>query len=573
MKKILYILLIPVFMLATSCNEDEYLTQVNPNAITTDVFWETSSDFDKALYTVYGALQFPSISGALSAHDWVMGDLGGAESWMKSFVYVTLQFNDASEHVKNRWNELYVGIYRANQVILHIQDADMEESEKNLIVAQARFLRAFFYFELVHSYGGAVIHTVPPVTDEDFQKPFESKEKVTTDVIVPDLEFAQTHLAGIEWEGDDLGRASWGAATALLGKVRLYEEDWTNAAKEFKSIIDSRLYSLVPNFMDNFTDENEFNSESIFEVAFSAVAGETANANHIDNSPTETGSESNTFDAKLSHLSVGGYNEVLASYYLHELMYYDEIDPTRSINNGFTQSQRMYASIVPSDGDGEYYGIPVDEISGYGFGQSAYVKKFTNWYQYSLVNTTNPVSGINFRHIRYADVLLMYAEAILNEQGDAAANEAITYIDQVRARAGVITLDQYLTDNGNTFPAMNQSVMIHGAFNYVAPTADNLMTHIQMVERPIELCYEGHRWKDLVRWGIVKEVLDDRLADENWLLANWDAIRNQPPFYLNDEAQKVRTDYAVCAPAYNASAHNYLPIPTDEVQINSALGK
>ncbi|UXP30985.1 RagB/SusD family nutrient uptake outer membrane protein [Reichenbachiella agarivorans] len=572
-KKLLYILMIPVFMFTTSCNEDEFLTQVNPNSITTDVYWETSDDFEKGLYTVYGALQFPSISGAQFTNNWVMGDLAGAESWMKTFEFVTLNFNDASEHVKNKWNELYVGIFRANQVIEYIQDAEISSSEKALIVAQARFLRAFFYFELAHSYGGAVIHTVVPVTDEDFQKAFDSIDKVTTDVIIPDLEFAKANLEGVEWTGDDLGRATWGAATALMGKVYLYNKDWVNAADEFKKIIDSGIYSLTPDFMDNFTDENEFNSESIFEVAYSAVAGDTgANGNNIDTTPNEIGSEANTIDAKVGQLNSGGYNEVLGSYYLHELLYNDEIDPTKGINNGFTQSQRMYASVLTKDGDGSYFSVPVTELKGFGFAQTAYVKKYTNWYQYDLINTTNPRSGINIRHIRYSDVLLMYAEAILNAQGDAAAAEALTYIDRIRARAGVVTLQDYLNNNANTFPAMHVSKVVNGAYNLVAPTADNLLTHIMMVERPIELCFEGHRWKDLTRWGIVKEVLTARRADELWLLANWDAIMNTAPFYFVDEAQKVRTDYAVCAASYTPSAHDYLPIPTDERQINSALG-
>lgn len=565
--------MIPVFMLTTSCNEDEFLTQVNPNSITTDVFWETSDDFENALYTVYGALQFASVTGAQTANEWALGDIGGSETWMGPFKFMNLNINDGLDHVKNKWNELYVGIFRANQVIENIQDADIDDSQKTLIIAQARYLRAFYYFELVNTYGGAVIHTIVPILDEDFQKPFESIDKVNTDVIIPDLEFAKANLDGVVWTGDDTGRATWGASTALLGKVYLYNDEWTKAAAEFKEIIDSGIYSLVPNFMDNFTDQNEFNQESIFEAAYSAVAGDTgANGATIDTTPTEIGSEAHTTDAFIGQLNSGGYNSVLASYYLHELFYNDEIDAANSINNGFTESQRTHATLLTKESDGTYYSVPADEMKGFGYAQSAYIKKHTNWYQWELINTTNARSGINRRLIRYADVLLMYAEAILNANGSAATAEAITYIDMVRSRAGVVTIQGYLTDNSNTFPAMHESKVVNGAYTMVAPSADNLLTHIRMVERPLELCFEGHRWRDLRRWGITQTVLNDRLADEQWLLANWDAIRNTPPFYFVDQAQKVRTDYAVCAGSYSPSTHDYFPIPTDERQVNSGLG-
>ena len=91
-----------------------------------------------------------------------------------------------------------------------------------------------------------------------------------------------------------------------------------------------------------------------------------------------------------------------------------------------------------------------------------------------------------------------------------------------------------------------------------------------MVERPVELCFEGHRWKDLVRWGIVKEVLTQHRADEVWRLENLDPANNpNPPMNIREH---IRRDYAVSSESYNSEAHDYFPIPTSERQINNGLG-
>uniref|UniRef100_UPI0025E8703B RagB/SusD family nutrient uptake outer membrane protein n=1 Tax=Algoriphagus sp. TaxID=1872435 RepID=UPI0025E8703B len=164
-------------MLLFGCGVD-FLEETNPNAITTDTFWETSKQFQSGLATVYGALQFQSISGAGLINEMILGDIGGTESWYRPTAYRNLTYNDASDQVTDKWNELYIGVFRANQVINQIQEADpslFAENEKETIEAEARFLRAFFYFQLANTYGKAVIRTEVPVTDEDFNKPSSPK--------------------------------------------------------------------------------------------------------------------------------------------------------------------------------------------------------------------------------------------------------------------------------------------------------------------------------------------------------------------------------------------------------------
>ncbi|MBB6460370.1 RagB/SusD family nutrient uptake outer membrane protein [Flammeovirga kamogawensis] len=555
-------------MVMIGCSEDKFLTQENPNSITPASFWKSNDDFNKALNTVYGALQFSSLSGANISYEMVRADMAGTENWYPQYPFSELTVNDASEHVQNKWNEAYVGIFRANQVIVNLanEDADLTADEKTEIEAQAKFLRAFFYFELVNSYNGAVVHLDVVTDPNELNKNITSKEEVTNEVIIPDLEFAKQHLP-LEWGGNgNVGRVTWGAATSLLGKIALYNKDYTNAATYFKEVIDSRVYSLTANIGDNFSDENEYNVESIFEVAYSDVLKPGASGETIDDNPFETSGEATNMCTQTAPLSAGGYNTVIASYFLHELMVFDEMDPTNSINNGFTTSQRMHASIVPREYDGLYFEELTGEKTGWAYGQSAYVKKFSNWYKKQYEDAQGR-SGINWRHIRYADVLLMYAEAVLEGSNDFTT--AMTYIDMVRARAGVKTLALYVTENGGTFPALHESTQVTGTpHTQVVPSVETVRTHLRMVERPLELCFEGHRWRDLTRWGIMSEVLKQNRRDEEWRIANFSSIENQAPLYI---VERVRPDYAVSSEIYNPEVHDYYPIPTSEKQINTGL--
>lgn len=574
MKKTL-ITLFALTLLHTGCKEEDFLTKVNPNTITQDTFWKSSSDYQSALTTVYGALQFPTVSGGFRLQcEEVMTDLGGTDSWYPGFTFRILTFNDATQYVNDKWNQLYIGIFRANQVIERVQKTDLPfaKGEKEQIEAQARALRAFFYFDLVQTYGKGVLHTAVPKSAAEMKKPLATKEEITAQVILPDLEYAITHLPQ-KWTGDDLGRTSKGMAQALLGKVYLYDKQWNKAAELFKNVIDSKVYSLVNDPMDNFTDRNEMNAESIFEVAFNGTYGTGANAAVVDDTPFTIGAESSDFASVLAPLPRGGFNTLVPSYFIHELFVADQMDPANPVNTGRKESLRMYASIFPRRSESPYYQLDNTQTAFFNAFISSYVKKFTNWYQFKNEDPINNKTGINFRHIRLADVYLMYAEAILNARGEAAVDEAIQYIDLVRARAGVITLRKYMADNGGQFPQLHVSKQVHGNQPKVAANAANVLTHIQRVERPLELAFEGHRWKDLKRWGITKQVYDQLRADEVWRINNKALFTaNFPPLYI--PGSNIRPDFQLASQNYNPANHDYFPIPSIEVQANdNLLGK
>ncbi|WP_430424921.1 RagB/SusD family nutrient uptake outer membrane protein [Maribacter litoralis] len=551
---------------ALSCSENEYLEEINPNAITTDVFWESSTQFDAALTTVYGATQFQSISGGDLQFEMMLGDEAGTESWYAPFAYRNLTYTDGASQIANKWSQLYIGIYRANQVINNLATADTSvfaEGEKETIEAQAKFLRAFFYFQVAHTFGGGVIKLDAIESAEDLPGTFSSIDEITNSIIIPDLEYARENLPQT-WDDSNIARVTWGSATSLLGKVYLYYEDWTTAASLFKSVIDSGIYSLTADINDNFRHENEFNSESIFEVAYNAEISPASGGAAVDDNSFETGAEASTLATAVGQLNYGGYNTVLPTYFLHELFVNDEVDPSNPVNDDNLQSKRMGGSVVPSNGDGLYYNVEPGS-KGWAYGQSTYAKKHANWYHLEFEDG-NSRSGINFRHIRYADVLLMYAEALLNSGG--SVDEAIEYIDMIRARAGVITLRQYLNENGNTFPQLHVSKQVNGTQPMVPATAATVLTHLQRVERPLELCFEGHRYKDLVRWGIVQEVYNDLRAEEIWREENFEAIEDQAPLFIRE---RIRPDFLFSSQNYTPAVHNYFPIPAAEVQTNDGL--
>ena len=142
----------------------------------------------------------------------------------------------------------------------------------------------------------------------------------------------------------------------------------------------------------------------------------------------------------------------------------------------------------------------------------------------------------------------------------------------IRSRAGVITLQQYMTDNAGMFPQLHISKQVNGVQPMVAANADTVLKHLQRVERAVELCFEGHRWKDLVRWGIVQEVFDELKADEVWREANKNTLLNVngggvAPLFI---VERIRPDFAFAADNYDTTK-NYFPIPNGEVQSNNGL--
>ena len=546
MKKTKIIAILCLALANYGCDTDEFLTERNPNALDPVLFWQNTAQVEQGLSGAYGALQFNGVMGPGGAVSLVVrSDLGRPNNWeVEPRFLQTLAFNDNSPIVVDKWENVYEGVFRTNQVLENL-DVVEDEERRMEIEAEARFLRGLYYYMLYQGYNGGsvILHTTVPKTFEDLNKPLAPAEEVFQ-LILGDLEFAEMHLPRT-WDRSNLGRATWGAAAAMLGKLWINEREYVTAREYFKSIIDSDLYALAEEPGWNFDEDHEYNSESIFEVAFSSSL-KPGNAWHATDGPN--GSEGTRRPFSIGPTQGGGFRVVMPSYWVTMLYKADSMDRTDERYNGtdengdpieFVYTLRTSVSIALADDTGtRLYRRSSDQGGGYINGEGSYVKKGLNWWL-AQEREQEQNSGINERMIRLADIYLLYAETLLQTGG--SYTEALRYVNEIRDRGGAVELREADYD------------------------ATSLMEHIMWVERPIELMFEGHdmRWEDLRRWGRTKEQYE-RLAAMKFVLED----KNLRWHEEDDSEDSAIQEFIEAAMAYDPARHDYFPIPATERRTN-----
>lgn len=544
----LHILLISALAIIYSCSDDR-LDLENPNNLSADSFWSTESDLQQGLIATYAALQLDGLFGGASATQHpVRSDTGRPNNWNANAIGLNkLAFNENSDIVKKRWRDCYIGIYRANQVLANINNIELPSSSRIQIEAEAKFLRGFYYYSLYRGYnnGSVIIHTTVPESSEDFYKSPSPAEDVYN-LILSDLEFAYNNLPEQYENNQDIGRATWGAAAAMLGKLFINEHNYTDAKDKFQEIINSNLYGLTANIGDNFDIEHEMNNESIFEIPFSTEL-KSGTSNGAADGPL--GSEATSRARTLATTQGGGYRTIMPSYYITMLFKNDVMDINNPINANRTgnanYSIRASLSIAIADDDNTtLYQRPSNQGGGYNNFEASYLKKFQNWTLFT--ESDQSISGINERAIRLADIKLLYAECLL--MLDESYNEALEQVNAVRQRAGVVLL------------------------NSADYNSESLMEHIMWVERPLELMFEGHdtRWEDLTRWGKVQEQYN-LLASKRYVLIQKNLYEFDPNIHTNFTEETALKEFEDAAQAYQPGTHNYFPIPSTEQNSNPDL--
>ena len=537
-----YSLLAIGIFFVSSCEKD-FLNLENPNDLSAASFWSSEDEVQQGLVATYGALQLNGLLGGTAAVELpVRSDVGRPNNWNANAIGLNkLTFNDNTNIVRLRWRDNYIGIYRANQVLANLNSVEMDDAIRVQIEAETRFLRAFFYNSLYRGYNGGsvIIHTsVPEMRANFYKKPSPAADVYA--LILADLEFAYQNLPKTYDDSADLGRATWGAATAMLGKLHINEHNYEGAKSYFKEIIDSNLYALTANIGDNFDEANEMNSESIFEVAFSIDAKPGTSYGAADG---PTGSEATNRSRALATPPGGGYRTVMPSYYMTMLFKNDVMDMTNPINATRTgtanYSVRASTSIAIADDDNTTLYQRTSFAGGqYNNNEASYLKKFQNWLLER--ESDQSISGINERVVRYSDVMLLYAECLIQTNGLYA--DAMALVNEIRSRAGVVPLDETAYD------------------------ADSLMEHIMWVERPLELMFEGHdiRWEDLTRWGKIKEQYD-RLADKTYVIDT--KVLYEYDATIHGSLNQIK-EFVEAAGIYSPEAHDYFPIPSTELNSN-----
>ena len=461
MKKIIYITTILVSMLTVVSCDEELLEQSNPNTLTRGQFWQTEDDAYEGINSVYTMFYKP---GLWSRWIYFRLDLTSDEGFSNSpwvelgdwtrFQYINYNFWEGNVI---SFRDTYKAIFRCNQVLANVPDIEFADPvNKDRVLAQAKFLRALHYY-----YAAVLWENVPIVLEPS--NPDDLAEQNTLEEVWTQIELDLTEASQAlppQWDDANVGRPTQGAALALLGKTHMQQRDWQAALDAFDYLVNGEgadFYGLVANYEDNFTDLNENNEESVFEIQFSEV-----NKGGDGDDPNQNmGTNRSQFFAPRGI----GWSDGQARFWILDAF---KEEPTLDGQiDGRLRRTLFYPQLEEDFGDLTYG-------RSWEWGEEeAWFRKYARDYQRDNEDYFNQV---NFRMIRFADVLLMYAEA-LNELGRTA--EAYPYVDRVRARANMAPL-------AAAYPA-------------IGSTQDQFRERLK-IERMLELCGESVRWADLKRW-------------------------------------------------------------------------
>jgi hypothetical protein len=462
MKKI-YKILPCIFILMVGCTD--FLQKDPQGDLTQTSFPTTASDALQATNAVYAAVRnWFYNSGGYPILDIMSDDAykGSNTNDQLSTVgpFDNFTFNTTADGLDRWWATLYQGIKWANVVVEKVSTISMDTTLRNRYIGEARFLRGLFYFDLVRAWGGVPIVTTvnPPLHLA------RGTAQETYNLIISDLKYAETHLTKrSELKSAEKGRATIGAAEALLARVYLFQGDFPDAEVYAMKVIQSAEYSLEPNFIDANGVNGNNGVESIFEVGALGVQDYEGGGAQYSNTQGVRGVPNRGW----------GFNR-------------PSIDLRKSFEPGDTRLKGTIINLgdtidgVFIVGDTSKVNDPIAILNQNGdtINIQCYNRKV--W----TPGVDVPTQWAHHRRlIRYADVLLMAAEA-LNENGKQA--DALIYLNLVRKRA-----------RGGNISALPD----------VTTTDKGLLRDKIMFERRHELALEGERFWDLIRSGNAAAVL------------------------------------------------------------------
>jgi len=438
------ILLIAVLL--SSCSQ-EFLDLKPISTATSDNFYKSPDDFKNAVNGGYAGLQ----AGGLVANSYIFGEIASDNTVAVASGSVTDQdefdrfyIKTTNPFISGRWNDAYSVIARYNTILDKIGGVTMDEALKNRYIAETKFLRAVVYFTLVRTFGDVPLILKPVSTpDEGYAFGRNPMTEVYAQ-IEKDLTEAEAVLPA-SYATADIGRATKGAAKAFLGKVYLTQKKFPAAAAKLKEVIDLGVYALLPSYADVFKVANKNNKESVFDVQYKSGGAGEGNGWPNSFAPQNSGNAVIAFGGDGNNAPTA---DIIAAYESGDLR------KDASVASSYVNTA---GQVIPDKFIKKYFDVPVAKND----------------------------NGNNIPLIRYADVLLMYAES-LNEVSFQPAGDALNYLNQIRTRAGLAKKTATdIPDQAAFRLAMEQ-------------------------ERRVELAFEGHRWFDLVRTDRAITVLNSK---------------------------------------------------------------
>lgn len=475
MKKILFGLILCGTATFGACNLDTVPT----DKYTVETFWETEEGVEAAMTGCYNVLvsdalfggSAPLLEETCSPNAYNYNDAGGY-----NVIALGTHTANSSGIIENRWAKCYEGIGRCNTHLNRLPDAAVSDERRLQMEGETKFLRALYYYMLVTYYNGVPLILEEPVYEHG-SLPRDSREKVVEAILADLNDIIDRELLDWKWSAtDDQGRVTRGAAMALKARLLLFEaspllnptndtEKWRIAADAARALIEKESmtgYDLFADYRDLFLPANEHSCECVFNIEFSKTKGTTVNSYNVysiqyrNNAPL--------LDLVLDYETTSGGPATMGKY--------DNLDPRFAATNFYPGSTFLGKANCPA--------AEVCQFTGFAH------KKLTI-YDEQARDSDDGNGETNYMFIRYADVLLMFAEA--QNEVDATPSDAVyDAVNRVRERVGMPT------------------------FAYGSRTKDE-MREIIRHERRIEFAGEGLYYNDIRRWKTAELVMNDVIED------------------------------------------------------------
>jgi len=435
---------------------EDVLNEDPPGNISSTNFYESEEDAIAGLYgaysNMYGVFSPGNVTnyGEVNADDMTISPIVPDRFEWDSFTY-------NSDITSSLWNVAFQGINRANEVIAYTENIDFEADRKTDLIAEAKALRALYYFSLVRAMGGVPLYETPTTGFDDIFTPRASEEEVYN-LIISDLEAAATELEG----SSAAGRINADVANAYLARIHLYRGEYAQALTHAQNVINSGRYQLLLDYAAVFSPENNNSAEHIFQLQY--LSGE----------------QNNGFPGQFGPRMPSG---VFPNSFWAGTTVPGSVAPSAEFITENPESYRRTVTISDSYEhiDGVTGTITMEEVFGGEF--PYYISKFDD-------RASELQSGVNLTLFRYADILLIAAEAV--NEVDPGNNQKYEWINQVRERAR----------NGIEEDLPNLTGLSQEQFREAV-----------LAERRFELAFEGQRAWDLKRSNRFLTELQDQGKD------------------------------------------------------------